>query len=74
MNIQAEKLEIMKLVLETDNPGILEAIKKIFKKKKQKDFWESLPKHQKDDILQGIQDVDNGDLVDYEEFIKKHRK
>lgn len=28
MNIQAEKLEIMKMLLETDNPGILISIKK----------------------------------------------
>jgi hypothetical protein len=72
MNIQAEKLEIMKMILETDNPGILESIKNLFKKTATVDFWETLPQVQKDDILQGINDIENGDVVDYDDFMKKH--
>ncbi len=33
MNIQAEKLAIMKLILETENTSVLESIKNIFKKR-----------------------------------------
>ncbi len=73
MNIQAEKLEIMKMVLETNNPSILETIKGLFKIKSSPDFWETLTQDQKNDILQGIKDVDNGDIVDYDEFMEKHR-
>jgi len=73
MNIQAEKLELMRLILETDNPGILASIKKIFKTKSQTDFWETLPQDQKDDILQGIQEIEKGEVSDYEVFIKNHR-
>jgi len=29
MNIQAEKIELMKMILETDNPSILNSIKRI---------------------------------------------
>jgi hypothetical protein len=32
MNIETQKIEIIKLLLETDNPNILESVKKIFKK------------------------------------------
>jgi len=74
MNIQAEKLEIMRLILETDNPGILKSIKNIFKKKSQIDFWDTLPEDQKDDILKGIEEVNNGEVADYDEFIKRHKK
>ena len=73
MNIQAEKLEIMKLILETDNPGILGTIKDIFTKKPSVDFWENLSQEKRDDILEGIKEADNGELVDYEDIIKKHR-
>jgi len=73
MNIQAEKLEIMKMILETDNPSIINSIKKIFKKQDNIDFWDTIPQSQKDDILQGIQEIKNGDVVDYDEFIMKHR-
>ncbi|MBU2651866.1 MAG: hypothetical protein KKA81_13130 [Bacteroidetes bacterium] len=73
MNIQAIKLEIMKLILETDNPMILESIRKLFKKEPSPDFWETLSSEQKEDILQGIKEIENGEIVDYEDFMKKHR-
>ncbi len=73
MNIQAEKIEIMKLILETENPGILESIRNIFNKSQVVDFWETLPKEQQDDILQGIKEVENREVVDYDEFMSKHR-
>jgi Mg/Co/Ni transporter MgtE len=72
MNIQADKLEIVKMILETDNPSILESIKKLFKTTKA-DFWDTLPQDQKEDILKGIGEIEKGDVVDYEDFMKKHR-
>lgn len=72
MNIQAEKLEIMKLILETNNPRILESIRGLFSKNKTTDFWDSLPNYQKKDILQGIDEIENGKIIDYEDFMKKH--
>jgi len=73
MNIQAEKLEIVKMILETDNPSLLESIKKLFKKAAKTDFWDTLPQDQKDDILKGIEEVEKGYVVDYEDFMKKYR-
>lgn len=73
MDIQAEKLEIMKLVQETDNPTILETIKNIFKTKSKTDFWETLSQEQKADIKEGINDVENGNIIGYHEFMEKHR-
>ncbi len=74
MNIQAEKLRIMKMVLETDNPSVLEAIKNIFTKQSDSDFWTTLSDDQKDDILQGINELDKGDSVNYNDFIAKYRE
>ncbi|WP_026904011.1 hypothetical protein [Pedobacter glucosidilyticus] len=73
MNIQAEKIEIMKLILETDNPDILESIKTLFNRNKTLDFWGTLSQDQKNDILQGIDEIENGEIVDYEDFMKNHR-
>ena len=42
MNIQAEKIELVKMLLDTENPKIIESIKKIFKKAKTADFWDDL--------------------------------
>jgi hypothetical protein len=73
MNIQAEKLELVRLILDTDNPGILASVKRIFSRSKQVDFWDGLPQEQKDEIMKGIEEVEKGETVDFEEFIKKHR-
>ena len=73
MNIQAEKLEIMRMILETDNPKIITSIKKIFNKSAEKDFWEIISQSQKKDILMGIKEIENGDIVDYDDFISKHQ-
>lgn len=73
MNIQAEKIEIMKMILETNNPTILKSVKNIFKESTKTDFWETITQEQKDDIFQGIEDIENGEVVDYKDFMKKHR-
>ncbi len=73
MNIQAEKLELVRLILDTDNPGILASIKRIFSKSKVNDFWETLPLEQKEEIMEGIIEIEKGETVSYEEFIKKQR-
>ncbi len=73
MNIQAEKLELVRLILDTDNPGILSTIKRIFASSTKSDFWDTLPKSQKEEILKGIAEIENGETFDYESFINKHR-
>lgn len=73
MNIQAEKIEIMKMILETNNPNIIKSVKNIFRKSKEIDFWETISQEQKDDIRQGITEIENGEVVDYEDIMKKHR-
>jgi len=35
------------------------------------DFWATLTQNQKDDILLGIKEIENGEIVDFDEFIKK---
>jgi len=73
MNIQAEKIHLAKLLLETENPKIIESIKKVFKKNEPTDFWDDLPFEQKEEIDKALIEIKNGEVVDYESFIKKHR-
>ena len=61
------------MILETENPKILDSIRKIFKRQASDDFWETIPQSQKEDILSGIQENENGEIEDYESFIAKHR-
>ena len=70
---QTEKLELVRLILDTDNPGILSSIKRIFQISKKGDFWDDLPQYHKDEILKGLKEIENGETVDYNEFINKHQ-
>lgn len=69
MDIQLEKQELMKRLSETNDPSIIESIKKIFQKEK-KDWWNDLSVNQKATIEQGERDIENGDFVTSEEFFE----
>ncbi len=73
MNIQTEKLEILKMILETDNPSVLESIKRLFVKSPAKDFWDTLSQEQKNEISQGIKEIENGEIVNYDDLMSEHR-
>ena len=70
MDIQLEKLALIKLLAETED-AIIKAVKKIFQKE-QKDFWEELTAEQKEALEEGINDADEGRVAPYENFMKKY--
>ena len=74
MDLQAEKLELVRMVLDTDNPGVLSSVKRIFSESKKLDYWDKLPQYQKDEILKGVEEVGNGETIDYNKITEKHRK
>ena len=73
MNIQAEKIELVKMLLDTENPRIIESIKKIFKKEKTSDFWDNLSIEQRNEIERASLEIENGEVTDYDTFMQKHR-
>ena len=73
MNIQAEKLELVRMILDTNNPNILNSIRGLFSKSKTTDFWDVLSHEQKSDIQEGIDEVERGETVDYNDFVKEYR-
>jgi predicted transcriptional regulator len=71
MDIQLEKLELIKMLAETDDQSIIASVKKIFSSNK-KDFWEELSLEQRDEIEESEREYERGEYVNFEEFIKKH--
>jgi len=67
MDIQVEKLELIKMLAETENPSIIKEIKKIFQREKN-DWWDELSDDQKLILNQADKEIDNGDFVTSEEF------
>ncbi|MBZ9779453.1 hypothetical protein LB452_11020 [Psychroflexus sp. CAK8W] len=73
MDMQSEKIQLAKMLLETENPNIIESIKRIFKKNKTVDFWDELSPEQKNEIERASTEIENGELTDYDSFMQKHR-
>ncbi|MWB94306.1 hypothetical protein GON26_08025 [Flavobacterium sp. GA093] len=71
MDIQLEKIELMKKLAETEDPAIIKSIRKIFKKEK-KDWWDDLTDAQKADIELGIKQIERGEVVSYESILERH--
>lgn len=64
MDLNTEKLELIKKVLETDNIAILKNIKAVFEDKEKK-VWEVLTPEQQEEINIAIQHENRGDVVDF---------
>jgi len=73
MNIQTEKLELMKLLLNTENPKIIQSIKQIFRKERTSDFWDELSSEQQLEIKQGSSEIEKGNSSDYDSFMSIYR-
>ena len=72
MSLQTEKL--IQLLLNTDNPSIIEKIKSIFNSsEKNQDIWEELSAAQQIEIESAIEESIKGLTVDYDTFMGQHR-
>lgn len=73
MNIQAEKLELIRMLLNTKKPSVLAGIRKIFEKEEKGDFWNNLSEEEKEDIKLGVEELNKGKKYPYDEIMSKHR-
>lgn len=73
MDIRLEKLELMKMLMETENPSVLQAIRKIFQKE-EKDWWDDLTEEQKEFLEESLKQADNGEVHDFNAFIEPYLK
>ena len=72
MDLQAEKIELAKLLLETNDRNVLDEIKAVFEKQGH-DFYDDLPQHVKDSIEAGIKDVEEGNVYEHEEVMQNNK-
>ncbi|RBA28406.1 hypothetical protein DPN68_06760 [Flavobacterium tibetense] len=73
MDIRLEKLELMKLLMETENPSVLQAIRKIFQKE-EKDWWDDLTEEQQNILNESMEQYEKGEFSSFDDFIKPHLK
>jgi len=70
MDIQAEKIELAKLILSTDDPGLINQVKALFKKKDE-NWWEELPASVKLGINESIGQANRGEFISLDEVKKE---
>jgi hypothetical protein len=66
MDIEAKK-SLIAAILQTENEEILEAIKNLLKIEDQADFWDQLSLEDQEAINEGINQLDEGKSVSFEE-------
>ncbi|MCB9222740.1 MAG: hypothetical protein H6582_01080 [Crocinitomicaceae bacterium] len=70
MDVQASKIELAKLILNIENPSLLQKISN-FLKKETKDFALELTDYEKQEIELAIKLIDQGHSTSYDDFLKK---
>lgn len=70
MDLQASKLELVKLIVNIDNQKVIEKILKVLKSENE-DFWLELTPQEKEEIRIGIKQLDAGHRTSLDEFLKK---
>lgn len=70
MSIETTKLELMNLLLHTQKESVLEKIKDIFQKESSQDWWEELSKEEHQDIEQGLNEFENGQVKSHRDVMK----
>lgn len=71
MDIQAEKIALTQLLLQTEDVAIIKKVKAIFNSQKA-DFWEELTNEQKEFLEASLKQADEGDVHDFKEFIEPY--
>ena len=66
MDIEATKLELIQLVLQTQKKSVLEQVKSVFEAQSG-DWWDDLTDQDKKEIELGLQDLENENVVDHEQ-------
>ena len=73
MCIQAEKIALVKMVLETENSWTMTSIGKILSKENICDFWNDLSVGQKEEIEKASFEIASDDIIDYDLFMQNYR-
>jgi histidinol dehydrogenase len=73
MNIQAEKIELAQLLLQTNSENIIKKVKALLKSE-QKDWWDEVGLGEKSAIEKGTDQLDRGEGVAHSAVMKKYKK
>jgi hypothetical protein len=70
MNIQAEKLNVLQQIINTDDIGLIKDIKALINNR-DLDWFDGLSKSQRADVEEGLAQLDNGQSFSHEDAKKR---
>lgn len=70
MDIQAAKIELAKLILSLENPGLIQKIKELVTSESS-NFNETLTQQEKLEIELGLKQLDQGQRIAFDDFLKR---
>ncbi len=70
MNIEATKLELMQLLLNTNRESILMKIKRIYQEESS-DWWAEMSAEEQAETEEGLRQSENGEVVSHESVMKR---
>jgi hypothetical protein len=72
MDIKSEKLQLVRMLLDTQDIGIINKIKALFQAHNEPDFLDEMPKEIQDSLERSIQQSLRGETTSHEEIMKKY--
>ncbi|MDO6602491.1 hypothetical protein [Arenibacter palladensis] len=70
MDIEASKIELVKIILNIDNDRFIKKVTEFIKNEKS-NFWNDLSVAEQDEIKKGIVQLDKGKRVPFKDVLKK---
>jgi len=74
MDIQTEKIELAKRLLDTDNKSIIDAIKSVFKSFESTENWGDLPDKVISDVEESNRQIDAGMGIPHDKARETYKK
>jgi predicted transcriptional regulator len=73
MDIQAEKLDLIKWLTDIEEPAVLQKLIAL-KNDQQTDWWDLIDDEERAEIEEGLAEADRGEGISHQEFIAKYDK
>ena len=74
MDIQAQKIELAKRLLDTDDESIIDAVNAVFKNHDQSNEWGDLPDKVISDLEESIRQIDAGKAISHDIARETYKK
>jgi predicted transcriptional regulator len=73
MDIQAEKLNLIKWLTEVTEPSVIKRFIAL-KNDQAADWWDQISDEEKSEIEEGLAEAERGDVLSHEEVMSKYQK